>query len=62
MAACAHRESLYALPAGGVVAASDPAYQKGVKFLLNTRTPDKNCGYARSGVNSEKLGNSQTDF
>jgi ankyrin repeat protein len=33
-------ESLYALAATGVVAADDRAYQKGVRFLLNTQRAD----------------------
>jgi N-acyl-D-amino-acid deacylase len=33
-------ESLYALATAGGVSPSDPAYQKGVKFLLNTQASD----------------------
>jgi hypothetical protein len=33
-------EALYALNIAGKMAASDPVYQKGVKYLLRTQAPD----------------------
>jgi hypothetical protein len=40
-------EALYALKQAGILAASDPAYQKGVKFLMDTQRADGSW-YVRS--------------